>query len=174
VTAAGDSLEARVGRIEDTEAISECVIRYAMSLDRADWDLFKATIADPIYIDFSDWSGMEPRSWGREEWAGFARDVLSGFDARQHISPNHVITFESPDEATCTSYMFAQHLLRGAPGGDTFIMRGSYTNVLQRRPGGRATGDWEIKSMTQHFSWGEGNDEIFETSEERFKERSAA
>jgi hypothetical protein len=165
----GDSLEARVRRIEDRIQISECVIRYAMALDQADWDLFRETIADPIYIDFSDWSGMEPRSWARDEWAGFARDVLSGFDARQHISPNHVITFQSEDEATCTSYMFAQHLLEGAPGGDTLIMRGSYTNVLQRKPGG-----WEINSMTQHFAWGEGNEDIFETSQERFKERSAA
>ena len=97
----GDSLEARVRRIEDRIQISECVIRYAMALDQADWDLFRETIADPIYIDFSDWSGMEPRSWARDEWAGFARDVLSGFDARQHISPNHVITFQSEDEATC-------------------------------------------------------------------------
>jgi hypothetical protein len=170
VSAGSDSLEARVKRIEDRQQISECVIRYAMSLDRADWDLFKDTIADPIYIDFSDWSGMEARSWGREEWAGFARDVLTGFDQRQHISPNHVITFKSEDEAVCTSYMFAQHLLRGAPGGDTFIMRGSYTNVLARREGG----GWEINSMTQHFSWGEGNEDIFETSQERFKEGSAA
>jgi hypothetical protein len=65
--------------------------------------------------------------------------------------------------------MNAQHLRRGAPGGDFFLMRGSYTNELQRKPGG-----WEINSMTQHFSWGEGNEDIFETSQERFKERSAA
>jgi hypothetical protein len=164
-----DSLEARIRRLEDRNQITECVIRYAMALDNCDWDLFKDTIADPIYIDFSDWSGMEARSWGREEWAGFARDVLSGFDQRQHLSPNHVITFKADDEATCTSYMYAQHLLRGAPGGDFFLMRGSYTNELQRKPGG-----WEINSMTQHFSWGEGNEDIFETSQERFKERSTA
>jgi hypothetical protein len=170
VISGGDSLEARIKRIEDRGAISECVIRYAISLDNTDWDLFKQMIADPIYIDFSDWSGMEARSWGRQEWADFARDVLSGFDQRQHISPNHVITFASEDEATCTSYMYAQHLLRGAPGGDTFIMRGSYTNQLARRP----EGGWEITSMTQHFSWGEGNENIFEASQERFKEGSAA
>jgi hypothetical protein len=164
-----DSLEARLRRIEDRTQISECVIRYAMALDNTDWDLFVDTIADPIYIDFSDWSGMEARSWGRQEWCDFARDVLTGFDSRQHLSPNHVIDFASDDEATCTSYMFAQHLLRGAPGGDFFLMRGSYTNVLQRKPGG-----WEIKSMTQHFSWGEGNEDIFDASRERFKERSAA
>lgn len=165
-----DSLEARVKRIEDREQISECVIRYAMSLDRADWELMKETIAEPIFVDFSSWAPMEPASYSRDEWAGFARDVLTGFDARQHISPNHVITFESEDEATCTSYMFAQHLLRGAPGGDTLIMRGSYTNVLQRRDGG----GWEISSMTQHFAWGEGNEGIFETSKERFQERATA
>jgi hypothetical protein len=161
-----EALEARVRRIEDREAISECVIRYAISLDTNDWDLFRETIADPIFIDFSDWSGMEAREWPAEEWAGFARDVLSGFEALQHVSPNHVITFQSEDEAICTSYMLAQHLLSDAPGGPTFFMRGSYTNAMKRRP----DGGWEIAGMTQHFKWGEGNEEIFETSQERFKE----
>jgi len=165
-----DSLEQRVKRMEDRYEISECVIKYAMSLDRRDWDLFQGCIADPIFIDFSDWSGMEAREWGRAEWAGFARDVLSGFDQVQHISPNHVIDFKSADEAVCTSYMYAQHLLGAAPGGSFFLMRGSYTNAMQRRP----EGGWEISGMTQHFSWGEGNEDIFETSQERFKERTTA
>ncbi len=166
-----DSLEQRVKRIEDREAISECVIRYAMSLDKADWELMKETIAEPIFVDFSSWAtDLEPASYSREEWAGFARDVLSGFDARQHISPNHVISFDSEDEATCTSYMFAQHLIRDVPEGDTFIMRGSYTNVLQRKDGG----GWEIKSLTMHFTWGEGNENLHQLSQERFKEGSAA
>src|ERR1700712_3800939 len=120
-----DSLEARIRRLEDRSQITECVIRYAMALDNCDWDLFKDTIADPIYIDFSDWSGMEARSWGREEWAGVARDVLSRCGQRHPLSPNHVIPFPSDDEATCTSYMYGQHLLRDAPGGGFFLMRGS-------------------------------------------------
>jgi len=165
-----DSLEARVKRIEDREAVSECVIRYAMSLDRADWDLFRDTVADPIFVDFTSWADLEARDYSREEWVGFATEVLSGFDARQHLSPNHVITFESDDEATCTSYMFAQHLIRDVPEGDTFIMRGSYTNVLQRRD----DGGWEIRSLTMHFTWGEGNENLHQLSQERFKEGSAA
>ena len=165
-----DSLEARVKRIEDREAISECVIRYAMSLDKADWDLFRDTVADPIFVDFTSWAELEARDYSREEWVGFATEVLSGFDARQHISPNHVITFESDDKATCTSYMFAQHLIRDVPEGDTFIMRGSYTNELQRRD----DGGWEIRSLTMHFTWGEGNENLHQLSQERFKEGSAA
>jgi hypothetical protein len=165
-----DSLEQRVKRIEDREQISECVIRYAMSLDKADWELMKETIAEPIFVDFSSWADLEPASYSRQEWAGFARDVLSGFDSRQHISPNHVITFNSEDEAVCSSYMFAQHLIRDVPEGDTFIMRGSYTNVLQRKQGG----GWEINRLTMHFTWGEGNENLHQLSQERFKEGSAA
>lgn len=156
-------LEARLRRLEDRTAISECVIRYAISLDRADWELFRSCITDPIYIDFSDWSGMEPRDWPRDDWADFARNVLSGFEARQHLSPNHVITFDGEDRATCISYMYAQHHLTGAEGGDSFLMRGSYTNELERSDDG-----WRIRSMTQHFDWGEGNERIFEASRARY------
>jgi len=156
-------LERRVRRLEDRQQISETVIRYAMSLDRADWQLFRDCISDPIFIDFSQWSGMEARTWRRDEWADFAREVLTGFEARQHLSPNHVVEFDGDDEATCVSYMYAQHHLPGAPGGDDFLMRGYYTNVLERSGGG-----WTIKSMTQHFVWGEGNGSIFEASRDRF------
>jgi hypothetical protein len=159
-----NDLALRVRRLEDRQQISETVIRYAMSLDRADWDLFRDCISDPIFIDFSQWSGMEAREWRRDEWADFAREVLTGFDARQHLSPNHVITFAGDDEATCISYMYAQHHLSGAPGGDDFLMRGYYTNVLERSGAG-----WTVKSMTQHFVWGEGNESIFEASASRFK-----
>lgn len=164
-----DDLAQRVQRLEDRLEISETVVRYAMSLDRADWQLFRDCISDPIFIDFSQWSGMEAREWGRDEWADFARDVLTGFEARQHLSPNHVVTFSGDDEATCISYMYAQHHLPGAPGGDDFLMRGYYTNILERSAGG-----WTIKRMTQHFVWGEGNESIFDASQARFKAQDGA
>jgi ketosteroid isomerase-like protein len=81
-----------------------------------------------------------------------------------------VITFESDDEATCTSYMFAQHLIRDVPEGEVFIMRGSYTNVMRRNQ----DGGWEIRRLTMHFTWGEGNENLHQLSQERFKQGSAA
>ena len=36
-----DSLEARIRQLEDRNQISECVIRYAASLDKADWELIR-------------------------------------------------------------------------------------------------------------------------------------
>jgi hypothetical protein len=157
-----DTLERRIAELEARAQISECVIRYAMSLDRADWELMRATIGPEIFIDFSDWSGMEPRTWPADEWLRFADEALSGFDQRQHLSPNHVITFTDDDHAVCESYMFAQHLLEGAPGGDAFVMRGSYTNLMERTPDG-----WRIVGMTQHFRWGEGNASIFDAARAR-------
>ena len=159
-------LETRVRALEDRAEIVETVIRYAISLDNNDWEGLKRCVTDPIFIDFSDWSGMEPATWAANDWANFARDVLSGFGRLQHISPNHVVTVDG-DDATCISYMYAQHYLPEAEGGDTFVMRGYYTNVMKRTPDG-----WKISGLTQHLSWTEGNPNLFDLARDRFEEAS--
>ena len=155
-------LEERVQRLEDRAAIGDVVIRFAYGLDRADWELYGATLADELFVDFTESTGMEPRIWTREEWCGFAAEVLNGFDARQHISSNHRIDIDG-DRATCLSYMYAQHHLPGAPGGDELLMRGWYEYELVRTAAG-----WQIDRLTQHYTWGTGNDSIFEASRARF------
>ena len=161
-------LEARVKRLEDRSEIIEKVIRYAIALDRRDWNAFTSLLTDEIFIDFSEWSGMEPRMWAVNEWAEFARTALNGFAVTQHISPNHVVTIEG-DDATCISYMYAQHNLPGASGGDTLIMRGYYTNIMKRTPAG-----WKISKMKQHLTWAEGNEQIFDSARARFEQSTNA
>lgn len=97
---------------------------------------------------------MPPGDFPREQFVAFARTGLSGFDARQHLSPNHVVEFDADDEdhAVCHSYMYAQHYLADADGGDLYLMRGSYTNRMRRTPDG-----WRIERLAQHISWNEGN-----------------
>ena len=149
-------LASRLRRLEDRNAISERVIKYAMAIDRADWDLFASCFTDPVRIDFSE-AGMPASDLTRGEFVSFTRGALGGFAARQHLSPNHVIEFDEadPDRAVCYSYMYAQHYLPGAGGGDFFLMRGSYTNRMLRTPDG-----WRIESLTQHVSWAEGNEDL--------------
>jgi len=146
-------LEERVRRLEDRSAISEVVIRYAMAIDRADWELYATCFTDTVHIDFSA-AGMPAADFPREQFVAFAGQGLGGFTARQHLSPNHLITFDGtdPDRAVCLSYMYAQHYLAGAEGGDFFLMRGSYTNHMRRTPDG-----WRIEKLIQHISWPEGN-----------------
>jgi ketosteroid isomerase-like protein len=146
-------LAARIQRLEDRNAIIEVVITYATSIDRGDWAAYADVFTDPVHIDFSE-AGMPAGDFPRDAFAGFARQALEPWTARQHISPNHVVVFDdaNPDTAVCHSYMYAQHHLQDAPGGDLYLMRGSYDNHLVRTPEG-----WKITRLVQHVSWLEGN-----------------
>jgi hypothetical protein len=149
----GTDLEARIQRLEDRDAIVDVVIKYATSIDRADWAAYAEVLTDPVHIDFSG-AGLPAADLPRDAFGGFAQQGLEAWTARQHISPNHVVVFDDsdPDKAICYSYMYAQHYLKDAPGGEFYLMRGSYDNYLVRTPEG-----WKIASLTQHVSWLEGN-----------------
>jgi hypothetical protein len=143
----------RLQRLEDRIAISDCVVTYAWSIDTADWERFATCFTDPVHIDFSE-AGMPAADLPRQDFVAFAAAGLGGFDALQHLSPNHLIAFDDgdPDRAVCRSAMVAQHHLAGAEGGDTFVMRGAYVNHMRRSPDG-----WRIERLVQHLSWNEGN-----------------
>lgn len=142
----------RVQRLEDRNAISERVITYAMAIDDRDWDAFAECFTDRVHIDFSA-AGMPARDFAREEFVAFAQSGLGTFKATQHLSPNHVITFDAsdPDQADCRSTMYAQHYQPGASSGSIFLMHGSYASHLRRTASG-----WKIERLTQYVSWMDG------------------
>lgn len=147
------SLEARIQRLEDRNAITEVVIGYATTIDRGDWVGYGQLFTDPVHIDFSE-AGMAAADFPRDAFVGFAEAALSRWTARQHLSPNHVVVFDDdhPDTAVCYSSMYAQHHAADAPDGGVYLMRGSYDHHLVRTPGG-----WKITSLTQHIAWTEGD-----------------
>jgi len=142
-------LEARIRRLEDRALISECVIKYAVAVDRNDWEMFGDCFTDPVHTDYSE-NGMPAADLARAELAGIVRGALSRFPATQHLSPNHVIEFDESDadRAICHSYMYAQHQLES---GDVFLLRGSYENHMLRTADG-----WRIENLIQHVSWSDG------------------
>lgn len=147
-------LESRIRRLEDRALISERVIKYAIAVDRADWEMFADCFTDPVHADYSE-NGLPAADFARDELVGIVRDALSGYTATQHLSPNHVIEFDEsdPDRAICYSYMYAQHYTEGFESGTSFLLRGSYTNHMVR-----ASDGWRIERLTQHISWSESND----------------
>lgn len=146
-------LESRIRRLEDRALISERIIKYAIGVDRRDWEMFQECFTDPVHADFSE-SGVPAADFARDDLVALVRVPLSGFTATQHLSPNHVIDFDEndSDRAICYSYMYAQHYLEGSEGGDLFLLRGSYTNHMLRTSDG-----WRIERLTQHPSWSDGN-----------------
>src|ERR1700733_4096785 len=144
-------LDSRTRRLEDRTQISEQVIKYALAVDRRDWTMFGDCFTDHVTARFGD---GPPSDLSRDELVTFVSNALDGFDATQHLSPNHVIEFDGgdPDRAICFSYMYAQHLLKGSESGDYYLLRGSYDNHMLRTSGG-----WRIERLVQHRSWEEGN-----------------
>lgn len=146
-------LESRIRRLEDRAEISELVIKYAVGVDRRDWKMFAACFTDPAYTDFSELGGAAGSSPKAELVGGIAA-VLDGFTVTQHLSPNHLTEFDDadPDRAVCYSYMYAQHVLEGAAGGEFYLLRGWYANHVVRTSDG-----WRIERLIQHVGWQEGN-----------------
>ncbi len=144
------TLERRLQRLEDRNAVIDLAIEYARSIDRADWPAYGALFTDPVHIDFSD-AGLPAADFPLEQFVGFAAQNLETWDARQHLSTNHqvVLDEDDPDRAVCHSYMYAQHHRAGTP---VYLMRGWYEHHVVR-----ACGTWKIARVVQHLSWLEGS-----------------
>lgn len=140
----------------DRAAISDAVLRYATAVDTRDWALYRSVFADPLTVDFASWSGEPELTLPVDEWVELVRKTLSGFDATQHLSSNHVITVTG-DTAICVSYMVARHYL--VENGERLMhsIGGHYTNRLVR-----AADDWKISHCMLTVTWEMGERKLFE------------
>ncbi len=151
---------------EDRQAIVDLVIQYATGVDRRDWALYEECFTDPCEFDFSSWNGRPAATMGAGEWAGKVRSTNGNFDATQHLSTNHVVTFDTPDTATCVSYVQAQHwfsaerLQRLGHAVDEprwCTVGGYYTNSVVRTDAG-----WRIARCRLTVTWVTGDRSVFD------------
>jgi hypothetical protein len=161
---------AALRRLLDRQAVVDTVVAYASGIDLHDWDLYRDVFTDPCWFDFSSWSGRPAGSMPADAWVHAVRSVNGNFDATQHISTNHVVTFHGDDHATCRSYMHAQHYFRpetmagfGREGAvNTCTLGGYYTNDLVRHPD-----RWRIERCRLTVTWQTGDPTIFELARTR-------
>ena len=146
--------------LADRAAISDTVLAYATGVDRRDWNLYSSIFTDPFESDFSSWSGRAPGSMSVNLWVEAVRSGLSGFDATHHTSSNHVHTFHSDDEATCVSYMTAQHVI----DGNWCTLGGYYTNTLVR-----TDERWKICRCQLTVTWSTGDRSVFDVARRRWQ-----
>ena len=158
----------------ERQAVVDTVVRYATGIDMHQWDVYRSCFTDPCHFDFSSWSGRPGSDMKADDWVAGVRGTNGNFDATQHISTNHVITFAdgSPasGKATCVSYMHAQHFFRpetmasfGHAGEVNFCtLGGYYTNQLVRLDDG-----WRIESCKLDVTWITGDRSIFDLARGR-------
>jgi hypothetical protein len=167
-------------RLVDRQAIVDVVVQYATGVDRRDWELYAACFTDPCEFDFSGWRGQPPVVMSPQEWAARVRSTNGNFDTTQHLSTNHVVTFESDERATCVSDMHAQHwfsadrlieLGQTEPSGGPpteprwCTLGGFYTNTVVRTNGTNGTNvanGWRIARCQLDVTWTTGDPSIFD------------
>ena len=159
--------EQQIQMLVDRAEISDVVNRYATGLDTHNWPLLRSIFLDEIDMDFSS-VHMRPGRMKADDWVESARVLFAGFDATQHLSANHVHDIRG-DEATCTSYMRAEHFVINDEGENYYTMGGYYLNKLVRTADG-----WKLSGVTLNVTWNRGNRHVLRIATKRGRERTAA
>jgi hypothetical protein len=158
----------------ERQGVVDTVVRYATGIDMRDWDAYRSCFTEICHFDFSSWNTTPGADLPADQWVAAVRGVNGNFDATQHISSNHVVTFEagspSSGRATCVSYMQAQHFFRpdtmagfGHAGAVNFCtLGGYYTNQLVRLDDG-----WRIANCRLTVTWETGDRSIFTLARNR-------
>ena len=146
--------------LADRQEIYDVLNRYAHGLDSHDWDLLRSCFTEDAVADYLELGGVNE---GREAIVELCSGVLTGLDASQHLIGSHQATIEG-DTAEARCYLQAQHVFKGADGGDHYLVGGTYVDRLVRTDEG-----WRIKHRTLHATWFDGNPEVFTAAAERLK-----
>ena len=142
-------MDADVQRLIDRQEIADLCARYAFALDTKDWALLENCFTGaPTFVHPGG------RLEGFEAILSRARGALESLDVSQHLLGNVVAEVDG-DTARSTCYFQAQHVRTGTPGGDTYIIAGSYSDTLARTPGG-----WKIAERVQVYLWRDGNRDV--------------
>jgi hypothetical protein len=157
----GDPLALLLDRAE----ISDVVHRYALAIDRLDADLFRSCFTEHVDIDFSSMGAGRHEAIAVDAWLEQVYAGMGGFDATHHVSSNHVHDLRG-DQATCVSYLTAEHFLFEDAGERSLTLGGHYTNELVRMPAG-----WRICATTLSVTWHRGSLALFAESRERYLAR---
>ena len=156
--------EQQIQLLTDRADISDLVHRYATGLDTRNWALLRSIFTEEIDVDMSS-IHMRPAHLTADAWVESARVLFAGFDATQHLSANHVHEIRG-DEATCTSYMRAEHFVINNEGENYYTMGGYYVDHLVRTAEG-----WKISAVNLNVTWNRGNRNVLNLAARRGRER---
>jgi 3-phenylpropionate/cinnamic acid dioxygenase small subunit len=145
--------ESAVQALVDKAEIIDLCMRYATALDGRQWDLLASCFESDATVDYE---GLEPIA-GVDALVAVCRGVLEPLDATQHLLGNYVVAIDG-DHATSQCYLQAQHVRSGTPGGDNYIIAGTYSDTLRRGPDG-----WKIASRRLTVTWTSGNPAVLAT-----------
>jgi ketosteroid isomerase-like protein len=118
-------------------AITMAIEAITRGADLHQWETVRAAFADDVELDYGTPERLSPDTIVVGRW----QPLLEGFDATQHVVRDIEVQVDG-DRATATSRFQATHFLKGAPGGDVWILTGRYEHSLVRTASG-----WKVTRM---------------------------
>jgi hypothetical protein len=137
-----------LSELADRMAIQQLMYRYAMAVDRRDWDLYRTVFSPDAVIDYVDSGG------GREDLETTVKwldDVLAIFAGLQHNMTNHVVEIDGDRARACTYYLAYHSVVDGKGGETVLVMGGFYRDRLVCTSDG-----WRISERVELGEWMEG------------------
>ena len=133
--------------LADQAEIAGLMHRYATGLDSRDWKLYRDVFTDVLenYTSTGEWERVTADDW-IERW----RPVFEGYDATQHFMGNHTFDIRG-DEATCTTYVRARHVIVEDDSVNYYELGGYYTCGMVR-----TTAGWKMARRRLTTTWRDG------------------
>lgn len=133
-------------QLADRLEIHDLLVRYATALDGRDWPLLaEVFIPEPVAV----YDGT--RVDGLDAIVAICRRSLEPLTSSQHLLGNFAVLLDG-DRATSSCYLHAQHFLVSARGLNTYVMAGTYRDLLVRTQDG-----WRIEHRELEITWTDGN-----------------
>lgn len=136
--------------LADREEIRAVCVRYATALDRRDWPLLRRCFRPDVVAEYEGIGTLD----GYEAVEDVCRRALEPLGASQHLLGNHDVDLDG-DVAHCSTYFQAQHVRPGTPGGDLYVVAGTYTDRMERGDDG-----WRIAHRRLDVVWTDGNSAV--------------
>lgn len=132
-----------MGSADDRFAIAELAALYMRGLDRLDGTLLEAQFWPEAQLEYGVFSG------GPADFAAFCMGLLAEHTRNHHMLGQHLIDFESADEAFGEVYYQAYHRVHDEAGSprDLFIA-GRYVDRYERRGG-----VWKMAYRSELVDW---------------------
>lgn len=133
--------ETRIQELADREAIRELFAAFAEALDHRDWAALRRFYADEVDADYHVW-GIPPQRLPADALVELFRQSFWRPELRtQHLYTNFRIQVTG-DTARVVFNFLGQHYAPGFADGEESVLRGEYTDTLQRGAAG-----WEITAV---------------------------
>ncbi|MEQ8840508.1 MAG: nuclear transport factor 2 family protein [Acidimicrobiales bacterium] len=119
-----------IQELSDRLEINELLNRYARSVDRKDWDLYREVFTPDADIDYTSAGGIKGDT---ETQAAWLAEALAQFPATQHMVANVSISFTDDDNATVEA-MFHNPMIM--PDKSAWVTGGWYHHEVRRTSDG--------------------------------------